>query len=126
LVIPSPWAGTSSALDPREGEQVVGDVPEGDQPLLTGHVVGVALALDIGGDVGARAVVRLGQGEGDLQVTPDQRRDEALELIVVGVGQDRAPGAVGDVDDHPQRGVGAREQLDQFEVTRERQPASAK
>ncbi len=95
-------------------EVVVAAHPEGDQVLAARQVVRVALAGHGGGDVGAGAVVRLGQGEGDLQFAVDRGNDEPLALVVGGVAVQAAPDPVAHVHDHADRAVGAGEDLHQL------------
>ncbi len=95
------------ALEPSEQQQVVGDEAERDQVLLSAEVVGIALTHDRAPDVRAGTGVGLCQRERDLDVGRDLRLHEALELLLVGIGQHRSPEPVGDVHDHAQRGVGS-------------------
>ena len=117
--------GAFRPRQPREEQPAVAADPEGDQVLLAGEVVGVALALDLAAQVGAGPGGRLGQREGDGEVAGHRGHHVVAPLLLGRELVDRAPDPVGDVDDHPQRRVRHREELQQLEVAREGDAAAA-
>jgi hypothetical protein len=117
--------GAGRALDARDQQQIVGDRPERDQVLFAGDEVRVALALHLAAQIGAGAGGRLGERERDLRLARDHRRQEPPLLLLGRVRGDRPPDPVTDVDDHPQRAVRHREDLEQLQVARQRDPAAA-
>ena len=120
-------AGLLLRVRHREEEADVGGLSAGDEHLLPGDPVGVALAHGPGLLVArVRAGVRLGQGEAAELLAAGEGRQEALLLVLVAELLDRvADERVVDREDDAHVGADPRDLLDHDRVRHHVHPGAA-
>src|SRR5579875_3081197 len=113
------------AGDTGEEEPIIAPDAERDEVLFPGEVVRVAVPDHGAPGIRSGAGCRLGEGEGHPDIAGNLWKDEFLALLVGCELVDGPPNAVDDMHNHPERGVGHREELDELEVFGELQSPSA-